>query len=101
MVDDMPWFVVTACFQSLVLIDTDARCVVISVGYRLAPEDPYPAAVEDCFDALKWVTKEGPIEIGIDKSCILVAGMSSFVTPSSPFICVGLTLINFRGGNLA
>jgi acetyl esterase/lipase len=80
----MPWFVVRTCFQSLVLIDTDARCVVISVGYRLAPDYPYPAAVEDCFDALKWVIKEGPVKIGIDKSCILIAGMSSSVTPLRP-----------------
>jgi acetyl esterase/lipase len=64
-----------------VLIDTDARCVVVSVGYRLAPDHPYPAAVEDCFDALKWVIDEGPDEIRIDKSCILLAGMSSSVTP--------------------
>jgi acetyl esterase/lipase len=62
------------------LIDIDARCVVISVGYRLAPENPYPAAVEDCFGALEWVINEGPVEIGIDSSCILVAGMSSSVT---------------------
>ena len=80
----MPWFVVRTCFQSLVLIDTDARCVVISVGYRLAPEHRHPAAVEDCFDALKWVIEEGPVKIGIDKSCILIAGMSSSVTPLRP-----------------
>jgi hypothetical protein len=89
MVDDMPWFVVRACFQSLVLIDTGARCVVVSVGYRLAPEHPYPAAVEDCFDALEWVIKKGPMEIDIDKSCILVAGMSSSVTPLRPSLVLG------------
>jgi acetyl esterase/lipase len=82
----MPWFVVRACFQSLVLIDTGARCVVISVDYRLAPDEPYPAAVEDCFDALKWVIREGPAEIGIDGSCILVAGISSSVTPLRPLL---------------
>ena len=66
------------------LIDTDARCVIISVGYRLAPDDQYPAAVEDCFDALKWVIENGQVEIGIDKFCILVAGMSSSVTTLPP-----------------
>jgi acetyl esterase len=60
--------------------------VVISVGYRLAPEHPYPAAVDDCFDALKWVFKEGPVKIGIDQSCVLVAGISSSVMHSTPLL---------------
>ena len=32
-------------------------CVSISVAYRLAPENPFPAAVEDCTMALNWIVK--------------------------------------------
>lgn len=33
---------------------------VVSIGYRLAPEDPWPAGVEDCYDAAEWLVKKGP-----------------------------------------
>ena len=54
----------------------DLGCVIVSVDYRLAPEHPYPAPIDDCYEGLVFVA-ENAKDFNIDKDLIAVGGGSA------------------------
>ncbi len=62
-------------------------CVAVSVDYRLAPENPFPAPVEDCYAGLKWLSAHAG-ELGVEPSRIAIGGASG-----GGGLCAGLALI--------
>lgn len=51
--------------------------LVVSVGYRLAPESPFPAACDDAWAVTEWLVDGGAAELGADPSRISVGGDSA------------------------
>jgi acetyl esterase len=71
------------CIGSIGLMDNVAReiahasgAVVISVGYRLAPEDPYPAGLDDCEAVTRWALGHAD-RFGVSPDKVAIAGESA------------------------
>lgn len=58
------------------LLVNRTECVVVSVDYRLAPEHPFPAGLEDCYAALVWTAEHRP-ELGGAGAPLVIAGESA------------------------
>jgi len=50
---------------------------VFSVDYRLAPENPYPAALDDCWQAYNWIINYSQDILGVKPNKIILAGDSA------------------------
>jgi acetyl esterase len=71
------------CIGSIGLMDHIARelahragAAVVSVGYRLAPEHPYPAGLDDCQTVTRWAQRNAR-QFGVSPACVAVAGESA------------------------
>jgi len=68
-------------------IVTRIGCVTVSVDYRLAPENPFPAPVEDCYAALQWLFAHAG-DLDVDPTRIAIGGASG-----GGGLCAGLALM--------
>lgn len=58
------------------LLALDLGCAIVSVEYRLAPEHPYPAALDDVYAGWEWIARNGS-ELGLDAARVVVHGVSA------------------------
>lgn len=61
------------------ILAADGCCTVIAVGYRLAPEHPFPAAIDDVTAVVTWIRGHGKT-LGIDPGRLAIGGQSAGAT---------------------
>jgi acetyl esterase/lipase len=61
---------------ALVPIAEQVGCAIVAVDYRLAPEDPYPAPLDDVYAVLSWVSEAGS-GLGLDAERVVIGGVSA------------------------
>ena len=71
----------------------EAGCLVVSVDYRMGPEHPFPAAVDDCIAVVRWLAEHGS-EIRADPGRIAVGGDSA----GGNLAAVAALLVRDEGG---
>lgn len=60
------------------LMCRDAQCVVLNIDYRLAPEHPFPAALQDCVDTLEWCASPSGAEyLNTNRRKVVIGGVSA------------------------
>ncbi|WP_339538905.1 alpha/beta hydrolase [Pseudomonas sp. RA_15y_Pfl2_54] len=60
----------------LAALAEESQAVVVAVDYRLAPEHPFPAPLQDCYTALAWLLRQGPT-LGLDPKKVVITGHSA------------------------
>ncbi|PTU31842.1 alpha/beta hydrolase [Stenotrophobium rhamnosiphilum] len=72
-----------------------AQCLVVSADYRLAPETPFPGALEDCCDALNWIATDTTLSPALANG-VVVVGESAGAN-----LAAALCVLNERRGGPA